>query len=752
MPATNDLSVTDFTNAAQPLIDELNQLFSLPQPQNAETTESAPGNRIRLRISDVVDSLGHQHVDLVQEGGGIHGIALAGYTYVLEKMGMTFCKMAGTSAGSINTLLLNAVVTKQEMILLGNNFKDYKRSLIHTQDEQLYNPNKNSPETYYDTRSEKIVEYLSKKNLTELVDGHPRWRSILINTFTGSVNFELIKNYFGRIRTRTLVSCVILLLALVASIGLSLMPFREGTGLRWVTGISSVLFILFIAYATRKYFFFDGLLKNTAGYGVNPGENFERWIDDILVENGVDTTSRLKNKLEQEYECEELKPRYNDLGNQDTDLQNYPGISMFWKNSYAEMRDITERLKAKVDDLLPRADEHFKLYEAMILSQDLDYDIFCKEFFEEEKLIQLELANATDRLIRLVKLLPVVEESAYKDDKQELQDLKRQIKAEEQARLLLPFFYVLAKLKFELQDNFFDGAGSSFNKEMAIVASDITNGIKIEFPGMHKMYWGDNFGISPAKYVRASMSVPIFFKPFEIGYDQSQKAAIEAEWLNLTGLNKRMAEENSKALLVDGGMLSNFPINVFQNVDSPVPMKPTIGIRLEYEDSAESNRVKSFTGFLGAIVSTMRFFYDRDFISKHNIYSKTVRSIDTGKIHWLNFNLQDQEKIELFFRGALSASIFLLGSLNDDKLIPGYIDRFRGLGCKVPFGKGEKKVLNIYGENNLPDFKIEDLMNRKEVKFNWEELKISRLIALSQQEEIRKRLKRKAGFSKSPKK
>lgn len=36
-------------------------------------------------FSDVTDEKGNQYVDLVLEGGGVRGIALVGYTYVLEK-------------------------------------------------------------------------------------------------------------------------------------------------------------------------------------------------------------------------------------------------------------------------------------------------------------------------------------------------------------------------------------------------------------------------------------------------------------------------------------------------------------------------------------------------------------------------------------------------------------------------------------------------------------------------------------------
>lgn len=57
-------------------------------------------------FSDVLDDEGHQYIDLVQEGGGVLGIALLGYTYVLEQIGIRFFSLAGTSAGAINTLLL----------------------------------------------------------------------------------------------------------------------------------------------------------------------------------------------------------------------------------------------------------------------------------------------------------------------------------------------------------------------------------------------------------------------------------------------------------------------------------------------------------------------------------------------------------------------------------------------------------------------------------------------------------------------
>src|SRR5688572_27136983 len=91
----------------------------------------------QLLVSDVTDAAGNQYVDLVQEGGGVLGIALVGYTYVLEKMGIRFFSMAGTSAGSINAMLLACAGNKEE------------------------------------EKSEKIVDHLIRLNMFSFVDGKP---------------------------------------------------------------------------------------------------------------------------------------------------------------------------------------------------------------------------------------------------------------------------------------------------------------------------------------------------------------------------------------------------------------------------------------------------------------------------------------------------------------------------------------------------------------------------------------------------
>ena len=60
------------------------------------------------------------------------------------------------------------------------------------------------------------------------------------------------------------------------------------------------------------------------------------------------------------------------------------------------------------------------------------------------------------------------------------------------------------------------------------------------------------------------------------------------------------------------------------------------------------------------------------------------------------------------------------------------------------------KQKNIYREGDqvkdLPCFKTEDT-GKEDVRFDWEQLKISRVLSLSEQAAIRDRLKIKAAFS-----
>lgn len=111
-------------------------------------------------FSDVIDSEGNQYVDLVQEGGGVLGIALVGYTYILEKAGIRFYGLAGTSAGSINTLLMAGVGKPGE------------------------------------ATSEKIIDIIGDKNFFDFVDGPDATKRMIQKKIEkrGSICWPLIRH------------------------------------------------------------------------------------------------------------------------------------------------------------------------------------------------------------------------------------------------------------------------------------------------------------------------------------------------------------------------------------------------------------------------------------------------------------------------------------------------------------------------------------------------------------------------------
>ena len=115
---------------------------------------------------------------------------------------------------------------------------------------------------------------------------------------------------------------------------------------------------------------------------------------------------------------------------------------------------------------------------------------------------------------------------------------------------------------------------------------------------------------------------------------------------------------------VDGGIISNFPINVFYNPAVAIPRLPTFGLMLDDEDVPEKNGVPQKTTlkqYAGAMFSTLRSHYDKEFLIKNATWKRTIGRIDVRGVNWLNFNITDEEKLELFRRGAEAAADFLLG-------------------------------------------------------------------------------------------
>ena len=193
--------------------------------------------------------------------------------------------------------------------------------------------------------------------------------------------------------------------------------------------------------------------------------------------------------------------------------------------------------------------------------------------------------------------------------------------------------------------------------DIVMVACDITTEMKVEFPKNARLYWEDPETVNPAEFVRASMSIPFFFEAkCSPSIDASNKETLQ-EWrkINYTG------KLPPKSLFIDGGIISNFPINVFHNPAIKVPRLPTIGVRFGTGVSSYNKNIfKGVPNFFEAIFSTVRFHFDKDFLIQNNFYDKYVARIDIRDFNWLNFGLSNEEKINLFIKGAEAARNFLL--------------------------------------------------------------------------------------------
>ncbi|HMG16511.1 MAG TPA: patatin-like phospholipase family protein, partial [Saprospiraceae bacterium] len=208
-----------------------------------------------LIVSDIIDDDRHQYVDLVQKGGGVLGIALVGYTYVLEQMGIRFFKLAGTSAGAINTSLMTVISDREK------------------------------------PKSEEILKILCSLDFMRLVDGH--WlarfliKSIISKKKITCVNW---KNIF-------LISFLVILFCDILFLGLRF-QYQQNHFIDYISKSFFIVTGFYLAVFGSALIYISNLLNKlkNSGFGINPGDYFYDWVKFHFKENGVETVSEFQNK------------------------------------------------------------------------------------------------------------------------------------------------------------------------------------------------------------------------------------------------------------------------------------------------------------------------------------------------------------------------------------------------------------------------------------------------------------------------
>lgn len=429
-------------------------------------------NYEKLIISDVLDAEGHQYVNLVQKGGGVLGIALVGYTYILEMVNIRFMRLAGTSAGAINTALMTVIGKKE------------------------------------DPKSKTVLKAITELNFFDLVDGHPVMRKI-IRIFITHTDFSV---KLKRLALRYIFILAFSIIGDFIFLGLETKTPQLSTVTRAffvLTGLMILLLVILFSYV-------GSLLKRfkDSGFGINPGNFFYDWIKLRLHENDVITVQDLKNKA-----------------------------------------------GAEINGLCMRGERA-----------------------------------------------------------ESITDIKG---------------------------------------DVTFITSEVATENKIQFPEMCNLFSNDINSLEPAGFIRASMSIPIFFESYFIRDIPCETDDIKKAWKE----RFNVSDPPTTARFVDGGILSNFPMSIFYNPNVSIPRLPSLGIDLDDnkpEDKKKHPGDWSIAGYFGRIFNTTRFFYDKDFLLKNQMFGKGVGKVPLSEFNWLNFFLKPDEKIDMFLKGAEAATDFLL--------------------------------------------------------------------------------------------
>lgn len=169
-------------------------------------------------------------------------------------------------------------------------------------------------------------------------------------------------------------------------------------------------------------------------------------------------------------------------------------------------------------------------------------------------------------------------------------------------------------------------------KSLRIITSDISNGKLVVLPDDLPNYGIDPSAFPVAKAVRMSCSIPYFFEPVKLNVGKS------------------------KFLFVDGGVLSNFPMWLF-NSDHVRKERPVIGLRLSVDEIWKPHEVDNAVELFSALFKTMKDAHDARYISKKHVHN--IVFIPMKGISAMDFNLDDEKKGELINKGRQCTKEFL---------------------------------------------------------------------------------------------
>lgn len=203
---------------------------------------------------------------------------------------------------------------------------------------------------------------------------------------------------------------------------------------------------------------------------------------------------------------------------------------------------------------------------------------------------------------------------------------------------------------------------------LVVVASDVSRHRMVQLPWDYGDYGLDPDEQPVVEAVRASASVPYLFEPVQL------------------------AGRAGTSTLVDGGLVSNYPVSIFDRLDEQPPRWPTIGVRLNalgIGEPAHVEPVRQPVEMGIALVETAIEACQAEHVLDPCNVARSVE-VDSGSVPSFDFSITRAQQEELIGHGRAAAERFLR---HWD--FPAWLRRCRGVGArgvtkgsKVPAGRG----------------------------------------------------------------
>jgi NTE family protein len=182
--------------------------------------------------------------------------------------------------------------------------------------------------------------------------------------------------------------------------------------------------------------------------------------------------------------------------------------------------------------------------------------------------------------------------------------------------------------------------------KLVVMATDVTRGRLLRLPWDYELLNLDPDEQLVADAVRASISIPLYFEPVDV----------------------RDGISGERTTLVDGGILSNFPIEIFDRTDAVMPRWPTLGVKVV--PGLPAGDAELFPALalpmlppvhlLEQVVATAIVGNDQTYLERPCVRRRTIQ-VDTSAVGVVEFDAPRQTREEVVANGAAAADRFLLG-------------------------------------------------------------------------------------------